>query len=96
MPGRNFRFQRNCWQGEDLFNFVQAGKTHCIGPADQSRTLYDVESSEADANFVQELTIRYRKEDLEYTYVGGVGMFDYANPYENPMTHRRMVMGRDK
>lgn len=87
---------KHFWQSEDLFDFVAPGQTHCIGPTDQSRTLYDVESSEADANFVQELTIRYRKEDLEFTYVGGVGMFDYAKPYENPMTHRRMVMGKDK
>jgi len=87
---------KHFYDGQDLFNFVHAGKTYCIGAQDQSQTLYDIEMSEADANFVQELTIRYRKEDLEFTYVGGVGMFDYEKPYENPMTHRRMVMGRDK
>lgn len=83
------------YEGKDLFDYVHAGQTHWLS-TDEHRTLFDVELDEADRNFVQELTIRYRKDDLELTFVGGVGMFDYQNPYNNPMKHRRMCLDRDK
>ncbi len=80
--------------GKDQFDYVQAGKTRCM-LSNEEQTLFDVELDEADRNFVQEITIRYRKDDLELTWVGGIGMFDYENPYNNPFAHRRMTLGRD-
>lgn len=82
-------------EGKDLFDYVEAGKTKCMMANNEGDTLFDVENDEADKNFVQELTIRYRKDDLELTWVGGVGMFDYKEPYNNPIQHRRMTLGRD-
>ena len=85
------------YEGKDLFDYVEAGKTRCLVPSQEGMTLFDVETSEADQNFVQEITVKYRKDDLEYTFVGGIGMFDYNNVYsiENRIKHRRMVLGRD-
>lgn len=76
--------------GKDLFDHVEAGKTRCIG-TDAEKQLFDIEWDDADGNFVQEVTVRYRKDDLELTWVGGVGMFDHEHPYDNPITHRRMT-----
>lgn len=84
---------RYFYQGKDLFDYVQAGQTKWLA-GDQENTLFDIEDSQVDANFVQEVTVRYRSEDLQLTWVGGVGMFDYENPYNNPMTHRRMVFSK--
>lgn len=80
--------------GKDLFDYVEAGKTRCM-LTNETETLFDVETDEADRNFVQELTVKYRKDDLELVWVGGVGMFDYKQPYNNPIKHRRMTLGRD-
>lgn len=85
------RFFQN---GIDLFDYVSAGNTRCL-QTNEGQTMFDVELDEADKNFVQELTVRYRKDDLELTWVGGVGMFDYEKPYDNPIQHRRMTLGRD-
>lgn len=82
------------YESKDLFDFVKAGQTRCM--TSEGDQLFDIQTDDADANFVQEVTVRYRKEDLELTWVGGVGMFDHAKPYDNPITHRRMVMGEDK
>ena len=78
--------------GKDQFDFVQAGKTHWID-GDQGDTLFQVEYTEADANFVQELTVWYRGEDLQVTFVGGVFMGNEKNVYNsNPFEHRRMIL----
>lgn len=77
---------------KDLFDYVEAGKTRWIG-GEGNNTLFDVEWSEADGNFVQEVTVYYRSEDLEVTFVGGVPLCDWKNIYNsNPFTHRRMTM----
>lgn len=79
--------------GKDRFDYVTAGQTRIMMAGQEHQTLYDIEWTEADANYVQELTIKYRPEDLELTWVGGVGMFNYDDPYNsNPFKHRRMSM----
>lgn len=78
---------------KDVFEYVQAGKTKWLAN-DENRTLMDVDWTDADANYVQEMTIKYRKDDLELTFVGGVGMFDHDRPYDNPFKHRRMTLTR--
>ena len=84
-------------EGKDLFDFVEAGRTRVWMAGQEHQTLYDIEWTEADANYVQELTIKYRGEDLELTWVGGVGMFNYDDPYNsNPFKHRRMSMIGDE
>ena len=76
--------------GKDVFDYVQAGKTHWM-QSNEQMTLFDVDFDDADANMVQEMTIYYKSEDLQLTWVGGVGMFDHAKPYDSPFQHRRMV-----
>lgn len=83
--------------GKDQFEYVQAGKTRIMMTGQEHQTLYDIEWTEADRNYVQEITIYYRPEDLELTFVGGVFMGDYKDPYNsNPFKHRRMSMIGDK
>lgn len=84
-------------RGTDLFDYVEAGKTRVWLAGQENQTLYDIDWTEADQNYVQELTIKYRPEDLELTWVAGVGMFDYNDPYNsNPFKHRRMSMIGDE
>jgi len=83
--------------GEDLFNYVQAGKTRVVLAGQEYQTLYDIEWTEADRNYVQEMTFYYRADDMELTWVGGVGMFNYKDCWNsNPFTHRRMSLIGDK
>lgn len=82
---------------KDRFDYVTAGMTRIFLTGQEHQTLYDIEWTEADRNFVQELTIQYRGEDLELKWVTGVGMFNYDNPYNsNPFTHRRMSLIGDE
>lgn len=79
--------------GKDQFDFVQAGMTRLMLAGQEHQVLYDIEWTEADRNFVQEITIQYRPEDLEVTFVGGVFMGNYSDIYNsNPFKHRRMSM----
>lgn len=78
--------------GKDLFGFVEAGKTRVVMNG-ENLTLFDVEWTEADRNFVQIITAKYRSEDLEVDWVGGVGMFEYKDCYNtNPFKNRRMCL----
>lgn len=83
------------YNGVDLFDYVHAGKTKVISALGENQTLFDVDMDDSDANFVEEITVRYRKDDLELTWVGGVGMFNYSDPYNNPMQHRRLILTED-
>lgn len=85
---------RNVYGGDPDFKFVQAGKTRVvITGANSEQTLYDIEWTEADGNFVQELTFFYRAEDIEVKWVGGVLMGSKTNVYNsNPFSHRRMTL----
>lgn len=86
------------YEGKDLFDFVEAGKTRIlVTGGDSNQTLFDVEWTEADRDFVQIITAQYRSEDLEVEWVGGVGMFNYKDCYNtNPFKHRRMVLAEVK
>jgi len=82
---------------KDPFDYVTAGMTKMIMAGQEHQTLYDIEWTEADQNFVQELTVYYRGEDLEVTFVGGVFMGDDKDVYNsNPFKHRRMSLIGDK
>lgn len=86
----------------DQFTHVRAGNTRVLMAGQENQTLYDIEWTEADLNFVQEITFYYRPEDLEVTFVGGVymGEYDLENPEDiyncNGFKHRRMSMINDK
>lgn len=83
--------------GVDQFDFVRAGNTRVLMAGQENQTLYDIEWTEADENYVQEITVYYRPEDLEVTFVGGVFMGNYENIYNgNPFLHRRMTKIKDK
>lgn len=80
-------------EGKDRFEYVEAGRTRIALAGQENQTLYDIEWTEADANYVQVLTFFYRSEDLELTWVAGVGMFNYDDPYNsNCFEHRRWAM----
>jgi hypothetical protein len=51
---------------------VQAGKTRVFIAGNEHATLFDIEWTTADENAVQVITVLYRDEDLEVTFVGGV------------------------
>lgn len=79
--------------GVDQFDFVRAGMTRIVMSGVSNQTLYDIDWTEADANFVQELVVKYRPEDLEVKFVGGVFLGEYKDIYNsNPFLHRRMSM----
>lgn len=79
------------------FQYVQAGKTRVVLTGQEHATLYDIEWTEADRTHVQEMTIYYRDEDLEATFVGGVFMGEPENVYNaNPFKHRRMSLIQDE
>lgn len=75
------------------FKFVQAGMTRIFLTGQESQTLYDIEWTEADRDYVQCINIQYRAEDLEVEWVGGVFMGNPDDVYNsNPIRHRRMQM----
>lgn len=81
----------------DRFDYVQAGMTRIVMAGQEHQTLYDIEWTEADKNFVQELTVQYRPEDLEVTFVSGVFFGEYDDCYNsNPFKHRRMSLIGDE
>ncbi len=78
--------------GKDQFDYVEAGKTRIVMAGQEHQTLYDIEWTEADRNYVQEITTYYRPEDLEVVTVGGVFMGNAEDVYNsNPFKHRRMI-----
>lgn len=83
--------------GVDQFDFVTAGMTRIMLTGQEDQTLYDIEWTEADLNYVQVINIQYRPEDLDVEFVGGVFMGENENVYNsNPFKHRRMSMIGDK
>ncbi len=79
--------------GKDLFDYVEAGKTRVVLAGQENQTLFDVEWTEADKGFVQEITAYYRDEDLEVTWVGGTFMGNEKDVYNNnPFSHRRFSL----
>ena len=88
--------------GKDQFDFVRAGNTRIVQSGISHQTLYDIDWTEADGNFVQIISAYYRPEDLEVDFVGGVymGEFDPVEPKDiynsNPFKHRRMSAFKEK
>jgi len=81
----------------DPFDYVQAGNTRIMLTGQEHQTLYDIEWTEADRNYVQVITAYYRPEDLEVTFVGGVFFGNEKDIYNsNPFNHRRMAKIKDK
>lgn len=79
--------------GTDVFDYVVAGKTRILMAGQEHQTLFDVEWTEADRNFVQEITAFYRGEDLQVKWISGVFMGNEEDIYNsNPFTHRRMSL----
>ena len=79
--------------GKDQFDYVEAGKTRLMPSGISNQTIYDVDWTVADQNYVQEITMYYRPEDLEVTFVAGVFMGNFKDVYNsNPFKHRRMSM----
>lgn len=84
---------RNEYDDSPNFKYVEPGKTRILMTGQENQTLYDVEWTEADRNYVQEITWMSRYEDLELVWVGGVFMGEESNPIvNNPMKHRRVEM----
>jgi hypothetical protein len=84
---------RAVYGGRKDFEYVQAGKTRIVLTGQESQTLFDIEWTEADRDYVQEITAFYRSEDLQVTFVGGVFMGDENDIYNsNPFEHRRMIL----
>lgn len=83
--------------GKDRFGYVQAGMTRIVIAGQDNNTLFDIDWTEADANYVQEITAYYRPEDLEAVFVGGVFMGNEEDIYNsNPFSHRRMSVIGDQ
>lgn len=83
--------------GKDQFDYVTAGATRIVMAGQEHQTLYDIEWTEADGNFVQVINIQYRGEDLEVEFVGGVFMGEAKDIYNsNPFKHRRMSLIKDQ
>ncbi len=75
------------------FKYVRAGMTRIFMTGNEGQTLFDIDWTEADPDFVQEITAYYRQEDLQVTFVAGVFMGNPENVYNsNPFTHRRMSL----
>lgn len=75
------------------FEYVEAGKTRILLAGQENQTLYDIEWTEADRDYVQEITVMYRQEDCQFTWVGGVFMGNDQDIYNtNPFKHRRMAL----
>lgn len=78
---------------KDRFDYVIAGKTRVVISGQDGQTLYDIDWSEADQNYVQVLTVYYKSEDLEVDIVGGIFMGNEEDLYNsNPFKHRRMSL----
>lgn len=79
------------------FKFVEAGKTKLFLNDTEHHTLFSIDDSEGDRTQVQVATFKYRDEDLEATFVGGVFMGNEENPYNtNPFKHRRLSLIEDE
>ncbi len=86
--------------GKDRFDYVEAGKIRVVIAGQEKQVLYDIEWTEADRTFVQKLTFKYRPEDAEFVWYGGVFMGNEGTTKDeiynaNPFKHRRMALVYD-
>ncbi len=84
------------WKGQDVFDSVRKGDmTQNVGAGRDYQTIYNIDWTLADQNFVQEITAYYKAEDLEVTFVGGVLMGNYEDVYNtNPFKKRRLTTNK--
>lgn len=84
------------WKGQDVFDSVMKGDmTQAVGAGRDLQTIYNIDWTLADQNFVQEITAYYKGEDLEVTFVGGVLMGEYDDVYNtNPFKKRRLTTNK--
>ncbi len=87
---------RYTWNGEDVFDSVMKGDmTQTVGAGRDMQTVYNIDWTLADQNFVQEINVYYRAEDLEATFIGGVLMGNYEDVYNtNPFKKRRLTVNK--
>lgn len=86
---------RKIYGSHSDFKYVTAGQTRIVLTGQENQTLFDVEWTEADRDYVQEITAFYRAEDLQVCFVGGVFMGDSNDIYNsNPFEHRRMTYAK--
>lgn len=92
------RFAGKCFiDGKDQFDYVRAGSTRIMMSGQENQTIYDIEWTEADQNYTQVITAKYRAEDLEVTFVGGVFIGNVEDVYNsNPFSHRRFAQIGEK
>lgn len=78
---------------KDLFDYCEAGRTRIFLTGNENQELFDIEWTEADRGYIQEITAYYPYEDLEVPVVGGVLMVNEDNVYNtNPFSHRRFTL----
>lgn len=79
------------------FKHVRAGMTRVVIAGQDGQTLFDIDWTEADPDYVQEITAYYRQEDMQVTFVAGVFMGNEENVYNtNPFEHRRLTLVKDQ
>jgi len=89
---------RSVYGDNKNFEYVQPGMTHVlINGEDGEQQLFDVDWTEADSNFVQEITAYYLADDMEVKLVGGVFMGNEEDVWNgNPFSHRRATLHKNK
>lgn len=86
---------RKCYGNHPDFGQVRAGQTRIVLTGQENQTLFDIEWTEADRDYIQEITAYYRAEDLEVTFLSGVFMGNPDDIYNaNPFNHRRMIYAK--
>ena len=87
-------------EGKDQFDYVKPGMINVfVNGSQTNQTIYSVPWNQGDINMVQEVTMYYRGEDLEVTFVNGVFMGEYQNDDVylcNPFKHRRVSVIEDE
>lgn len=87
---------RKVYGTHEDFKYVKAGMTKIFLTGNEEQTLYDIDWTDADRDYVQEITAFYLSEDLQACFVGGVFMGKKEDIYNsNPFEHRRMISTKD-
>lgn len=87
---------KHFYNGKDLFDYVKKGDmTNIVGAGRDYQTIYNIDWTLADQEFVQVLCFYDKSRDLELEFVGGVLMGSYEDPYRtNPFKKRRLTTNK--
>lgn len=87
------RFYQN---GQDVFDYVKKGDmTNIVGASRDYQTIYNIDWTLADQEFVQVISYYCKAEDLELEFVGGVLMGNWDDPTNtNPFKSRRLTTNK--